>query len=94
MSNFKRLDALIDHLRAKGVTAFKGSIDFEQRTDRLDDVVELVLTPTEPPKPEPEKRKKTIDEKLEGAPRGADGLTAEQQEDLYGSVIDAPKDRQ
>lgn len=86
MSDFKKLDALIDHLRAKGVTAFKGQLD--------DAPVELVLLPSEPPKPEPEKKKKTIEEKLEGAPRGADGLTAEEQDDLYGRVIDAPKARQ
>lgn len=87
MSNFKKLDALIDHLREKGITAFKGPLDDDGA------VVELVLLPSEPPKFEPEKRKKTIDEQLEGPPRGADGLTAEQQEDLYGSVIDAPKAR-
>lgn len=87
MSKFKKLDDLIDHLRAKGVTAFKGPLEEDGP------VVELVLMPTEPPKFEPEKRKKTIEEKLEGAPRGADGLTAEQQEDLYGSAIDAPKAR-
>jgi len=86
MSDFKKLDALIDHLRAKGVTAFKGPLPDG------DVPVELVLLPVEPMKDEPE-RKKSVEERLEGAPRGADGLTAEQQEELYGSVIDAPKAR-
>lgn len=92
MSDFKKLDALIDHLRAKGVTAYKGSLDFAHAQDRLDDQVELALLPVEPMKDESE-RKKSVEERLEGLPRGADGLTAEQQEELYGSVIDAPKAR-
>lgn len=86
MSEFKKLDALIDHLRAKGITAYKGQLD--------DSPVELVLLPSEPLRPEPEKKKKSLAERLEGVPRGADGLTAEEQEDIYGRVIDAPKDRQ
>ena len=76
-TDFKQLDALIDHLRSKGVVSYKA------------DDVELVLLADEPQKPEP-KVKKTVEEILEGGvKKGADGLTAQAQEDLYGVVIDA-----
>ncbi len=75
-TSFKELDKLIDHLRAKGVAAYKA------------EGIELVLLPSEPSKPVKE-RKKSIEERLEGNRKGADGLTAEQQEDLYGAVLDA-----
>ncbi len=80
-AKFTNLNALIDNLRAKGVAAYKGS-DFN------DGVIELALHPEEPIKPEKE-RKKSVEEQIEGVKRGADGLTAQQQEDLYGAVIDA-----
>ncbi len=79
-SEFKKLDELIDHLRSKGVLSYKA------------EGVELVLLPNEPPKPEKEKKhRKSLDEALdgEGKKKGADGLTAEQQEDLYGVTLDA-----
>ncbi len=80
--DFKQLDKLIEHLRSKGVVSYKGP-------DLDDAQVELVLLPSEPPAPEKDKPKKSVEERLEGVKRGADGLTAEQQEDLYGAVIDA-----
>lgn len=78
----QKLTALIDYLRSKGVVAYKGPLGGNCG-------VELALLPSEPPKPEKEKPKKTVDELLEGKKRGADGLSAEQQEDLYGVVLDA-----
>ncbi len=75
-SEFKKLDELIDHLRAKGVLSYKA------------EGVELVLLPNEPAKPEKQKRK-SVEEIIEGKKKGADGLTAEQQEDLYGAAYDA-----
>ena len=83
-TEFKALDELIDHLRSKGVVSYKGpSYPFET-------TIELVLLPDEPMKPAKEP-KKSVDEILESGvkKKGADGLTAEAQEDLYGVVIDA-----
>lgn len=78
--DFKELDRLIDHLRSKGVLVYKA------------EGLELTLLPDEPIKPVKEP-KKTLDEVLEGKKRvGADGLTAEEQQELYNAVIDAPKD--
>ncbi len=79
-AEFKKLDMLIDYLRSKGVSAYKGALGDAQ--------VELLLLPDEPFKPEKE-RKKSVDEILEGKKKGADGLTAQQQEDLYGVILDA-----
>ncbi len=86
-TDFTHLDRLIDHLRAKGVVSYKGP-SLERFPEGGREHVDLVLLPSEPPKPEKE-RKKSVEERLEGVKRGADGLTAEQQEDLYGAVIDA-----
>ncbi len=89
-SEFKALDALIDHLRSKGVAAFKGlhSGELIELAAYKADGIELVLLEHEPAKPEKE-RKKSVDEILEPKRKGADGQTAEQQEALYGVVIDA-----
>lgn len=79
-NDFKELDKLIDHLRSKGVLVYKA------------EGLELTLLPEEPIKV-PKETKKSVEEVLEGKRRvGADGLTAEEQADLYNSVIDAPKD--
>ncbi len=80
-TDFTALNALIDNLRAKGVAAYKGPF-------LEDGFIELALHQDEPLKPEKAK-KKSVEEQIEGVKRGADGLTAEQQEDLYGAVIDA-----
>lgn len=78
-TDFKKLDELIDYLRSKGVLSYES------------EGTKLVLLTDEPVKPEP-KAKKTVEEILEeGTKKGADGLTAQAQEDLYGVVIDAGK---
>lgn len=81
-NQFSALDALIDHLRLKGVVAFKGLMPGGEF------VVELALLPNAPEKPFVEP-KKTVDEILEPKKRGADGRTAEEQVDLYNVVLDA-----
>ena len=88
-TEFKALDEMIDHLRAKGVVSYKGST-LERFPDGGREQIELVLLPDEPMKPVKEP-KKSVDEILESGvkKKGADGLTAEAQEDLYGVVIDA-----
>lgn len=78
-SDFKELDKLIDHLRSKGVLVYKA------------EGLELTLLPDEPLKPVKEP-KKTVEEILEGGKKvGADGRTAEEQRELYNTVIDAPE---
>lgn len=76
---FLELDNLIDHLRTKGITAFKG--DYPGGT------VELVLLPEEPFKA-PKETKKDREEQVSKR-KGADGLTAEEQRERYGRVVDA-----
>ncbi len=75
MTDFKELASLIDFLRKKGVVSYKR------------EGVELVLLSEEPKQIEDEP---TV-ESEEGPKRGADGLTAKEQEDLYGAAIDAGK---
>lgn len=73
----KDLKNLIDFLRENGVVHFKQGD------------LELVLI-DKPVAPPPEEKPAT--NPLATPPkRGADGLTAEQQEELYGSPIDAEK---
>ncbi len=75
-SDYKELDGLIDHLRAKGVVQYKA------------EGVELTLLPDAPVKPEKEPKKKDKDEQA-AKKKGADGRTAEEQRELYGRVYDA-----
>lgn len=78
MKAFKELDELVDHLRSKGVVGYKSKD------------LELTILPDEPFKA-PKERKKSVDEILEGDKKrkGADGLTAVEQFDRYGVVMDA-----
>jgi hypothetical protein len=75
--------SLIEGLRERGVSVFKGPFGGLGS-------VELVLDPSFVPasaQPAPGPREE------EDTPRvGADGLTSEEQELLYGHVYDAPKD--
>ncbi len=72
--DFKELDSLIDHLRAKGVVQYKTT------------EMELTILPEAPYKAE--KEKKVKDEYVEKK-KGADGLNAEEQRERYNRVIDA-----
>lgn len=78
----KELSAMIDYLRSKGVVSYKGFLK-----DNSGPFIELVLLPDAPQVPEKES-KKSKDEKVEKK-KGADGRTAEEQRELYGSVLDA-----
>lgn len=75
----EKLEKLLDLLRAKGVTEFEG------------DGVKVKFGPLEPvltPAQEADAVKKDFKKMLASKPRGLDGLTYEEQVDLYGTVMD------
>jgi hypothetical protein len=73
---FDKLTQLIGYLRSKGVLHFKNS------------EIELTLGPEPLPKPKVDEDARQVLQKIE-TKTGRDGLTAKQQEDLYGDVLDS-----
>lgn len=85
----EELKNFIDFLRSNGVAHYKGGVPCKAG-EVLGEEVELLLHDEAPVQTAaPEETKKP--ELSTPAPRGADGLTAEEQEDLYGRVLDAPR---
>jgi len=80
--NTEKLKATIDFLRENGVAHYHGEILDENN------VVELLLID------KPQKLESAAKPgPLAKVPRGKDGLSAQEQEDLYGSVIDAEPEK-
>ena len=75
---------LIDGLRERGITSYKGTFGGLG-------TVELTFGDL-PIKSETENARSPLTEAADTSTVGADGLTAEQQADFYGRVIDAPRD--
>lgn len=73
---FAELTTLIGYLRSKGVMHYK------------DANVELTLGPEPLPKPKVDEDARQVLKKIE-TKVGRDGLTAEQQDALYGDVLDS-----
>ncbi len=87
-ADYKELDDLIDHLRSKGVVQFKGDYGDYNSDIGARKYADLTILPDAPVKPEKEPKKKEKDEEV-SKKKGADGRTAEEQRELYGSVYDA-----
>lgn len=81
MTKPNKLLTLIDFLRRQGVLQYKGALDGA--------LVELTLLPEKPAKPIKEPKRSKNDLFEPSIKKGADGLTAEEQETLYGRVLDA-----
>ena len=73
---FNKLTELIGYLRSKGVVHYK------------EGDLELTLGPEPLPKPKVDEDARQVLKKIE-TKTGRDGLTAEQQEALYGDVLDS-----
>lgn len=73
-----QLDTLIDFMRERGAYRLKNG-DFE---------LELMLDFTPPVANQPEPEAKSGEAEVQNAPKvGKDGLTAEQQQEIYGRVL-------
>lgn len=80
-----QLKETIEFLRANGVAHYKGPIVNVPAEAAFQVELLLVDKPTQIEFPKPEKPAGPFAK----VPRGKDGLTAQEQEDLYGAVVDA-----
>jgi hypothetical protein len=83
---FEHLKEAIDFLRENGVAVYEGPCPNAHGMDDLN--MKLVLLENAPKKLELDQKQSAGP--LAKVPRGKDGLTAEEQEELYGRVMDAP----
>jgi hypothetical protein len=87
------LSKLCDLLRKKGIVEFKGTTEeFGPLELRLSSAVGEVVP--ESPEAQADEVKKEFRKMLTSKPRGRDGLTADEQEDLYGQVVDEIPDKE